>query len=228
MPFVKAVKKIITWSCFVFTAAALIVMFTPLPNRLAAPLLVEDGPERKTDIIAVLGGGAYSNGVLGGASNERLIKSVLLYRQGRAPKIVFTGGKVVGVRAKLGHTVLGSAADEQGRFVEARLMRDIAVGMGVPLKDCLVEENSLSTFENLRNLKALMEKQGMRTATIVSSPLHMRRAVMAAEKLGFDFTPASAFDATMHKTTPIARVHLMRDVLWEYMAFGLYWIRGQI
>lgn len=228
MPFVKAVKKIIGWSCFVFTVIALVIMFTPVANRLAAPLLVADGPDRKTDVIAVLGGGAYSNGVLGGASNERLIKSVLLYRQGRAPKIVFTGGKVVGVNAKLGHTVFGTTRDDESRFVEARLMRDIAVGMGVPPNDCVVEENSLSTYENLRNLKALMEKEGMKTTIIVSSPLHMRRAVMAAARLGVDFTPASAPDATMQKTTPIARVHLMRDVLWEYFALGLYWTRGQI
>lgn len=224
----KAFKKIVKWSCYVFTIAALIVMLTPLPNWMAAPLLVEEGAETKTDIIAVLGGGAYSNGVLGGASNERLIKSVLLYRDGRAGKIVFTGGKVVGVAAKLGHTVLGAANEGNGRFVEAALMRDIAVGMGVPIEDCLLEENSLSTYENLKNLKALMEREGLRTATIVTSPLHMRRAAMTAGKLGIDFTAAPAPDATMHKTTPIARVHLMRDVLWEYSAFGLYWLRGQV
>lgn len=224
----KAVKKSVKLACFAFTAAALVIMLTPLPNWLAAPLLVEEGPHKKTDIIAVLGGGAYSNGVLGGASNERLIKSVLLYREGRAPKIVFTGGMVVGVKAKLGHTVLGTANAGEGRFLEAVLMRDIAVGMGVPPGDCLVEENSLSTYENLKNLKAIMEKEGLRTATLVSSPLHMRRAVMTARKLGIDFTPSPAADATMHKTTPIARVHLMRDALWEYAAFALYWKRGHI
>lgn len=223
----KTFKKAVKWSCYVFTIAALVVMFTPLANWLAAPLLAEAGPEMKTDVIAVLGGGAYSNGVLGGASNERLIKSVILYREGRARRIVFTGGKVVGVGAKLGHTVLGAGTGE-GRFVEAALMRDIAVGMGVPAADCLVEENSLSTYENLKNLKVMMEKEGMRTAALVSSPLHMRRANAVARKLGIDFTSAPAFDATMQKTTPVARVHLMRDVLWEYLAFGLYWMRGQV
>jgi len=228
MRLMKAVKKTVKWSCFVFTAAALVVMFTPLANWLAAPLLLEEGPQKKTDLIAVLGGGAYSNGVLGGASNERLIKSVLLYREGRAPKIVFTGGAVVGVKAKFGHTILGAANADKGRFKEAGLMRDIAVGMGTPPGDCLVEESSLSTYENLRNLKAIMEKEGFRTATLVSSPLHMRRAAMTASRLGIDFTAVSAADATMHKTTPVARIHLMRDVMWEYLAFGLYWMRGQI
>ena len=224
----KAVKKTIKWSCFVFTAAALVIMLTPLANWLAVPLLVQEGEERKPDLIAVLGGGAYSNGVLGGASNERLIKSVLLYRDATAPKIVFTGGAVVGVKAKLGHTVLGAVSADKGRFKEAGLMRDIAVGMGTAPGDCLVEESSLSTYENLRNLKAIMEKEGFRTATLVSSPLHMRRAAMTASRLGIDFTAVSAADATMHKTTPIARIHLMRDVLWEYSAFVLYWMRGQI
>lgn len=226
MKLLKACNKAVKWFSFVFTAVFLVVMLSPLANWLASPLLETDGP-RKADLIAVLGGGAYSNGVLGSASNERLIRGVLLYREGRAPKLIFTGGSVVGIKAKLGHTVLGKSALE-GRFTEAGLMRDIAVGMGVPPGDCLAEDKSLSTFENLRNLKAYMEKEGLKTALLVSSPLHMKRTALVAKKLGVDFTLAPAFDATMNKTTPIARVHLMRDVLWEYAAFGLYWMRGQI
>lgn len=224
----KAAKKSIKWACFVFTAVCLAVAFTPLANRLGGPLLMAETDAKKTDLIAVLGGGAYANGVLGGASNERLIKAVLLYREGRAPRVIFTGGQVVGVASKLGHTVLGKAPGQGGPFVEAALMRDLAVGMGVAAKDCLVETESLSTYENLKNLKAFMDREGLKTATLVTSPLHMRRAAMTARRLGVDFAAAPAADATMHKTTPIARVHLMRDVAWEYLAFGLYWMRGQV
>lgn len=227
MKLLKACKKTVKWFSFVFTAVFLVVMLTPAANWLATPLLAGESGRQKVDLIAVLGGGAYANGVLGSASNERLIKGVLLYRAGWAPKIIFTGGSVLGIKAKLGHTVLGSSALE-GRFTEAGLMRDIAVGMGVPAGDCLVEDKSLSTFENLRNLKAFMDKEGIKTATLVSSPLHMKRAALTAKKLEIDFTLAPAFDATMNKTTPIARIHLMRDVLWEYSAMGLYWMRSQI
>lgn len=227
MKLLKAGKKAAKWFSFAFTAVFLVVMLTPCANWLAAPLLEAESAREKADLIAVLGGGAYANGVLGSASNERLIKGVLLYREGRARKIIFTGGSVLGIKAKLGHTVLGNSAGE-GRFTEAGLMRDIAVGMGVPSTDSLVEDKSLSTFENLRNLKACMDKEGLKTALLVSSPLHMKRTALVAKKLGMDFTLAPAFDATMNKTTPIARVHLMRDVLWEYSAFGLYWMRGQV
>lgn len=228
MSFLKACKKSVKWFSFAFTAVFLAVMLTPLANWLASPLLEPEGPATKTGIIAVLGGGAYSNGVLGGASNERLIKGVLLYREGIAPKIIFTGGSVLALKTKLGHTVLGSKDAAQGRFTESGLMRDLATGMGVPPSDCLVEDKSLSTFENLRNLKAYMDREGMRTATLVSSPLHMKRAALTAKKLGIEFTLSPAFDATAHKTTPIARIHLMRDVLWEYSALCLYWLRGQV
>lgn len=227
MKLLKAGKKAAKWFSFAFTAVFLVVMLTPCANWLASKLLEAESGPQKTDLIAVLGGGAYANGVLGSASNERLIKGVLLYREARAPKLIFTGGSVVGIKAKLGHTVLGKSASE-GRFTEAGLMRDIAVGMGVPAGDCLVEDKSLSTFENLKYLKAYMEKESLKTATLVSSPLHMKRTALTAKKLGIDFTLAPAFDATMNKTTPIARIHLMRDVLWEYSAFGLYWMRGQI
>ena len=228
MAFRKAFIRAVKWFCFTFTAVSLAVMLTSVANWLSSPLLVQEGSPVKTDIIAVLGGGAYANGVLGSASNERLIKGVRLYREGRAPRLIFAGGSVLGVRAKLGHTVLGMESVREGRFVEAVLMQEEAVGMGVPEKDCLVEGNSLSTFENLRNLKAYMEKEGLKSATLVSSPLHMKRIELAAKKLGMDFHVSPAPDATMHKTTPIARIHLMRDVLWEYSAISLYWLRGQI
>lgn len=224
----KSVKKAAKWSSLAFTAVSLIIMFTPVANWLASPLIVEAGPPRTTDVIAVLGGGAYPNGVLTGSSNERLIRAIILYREGRAPRMVFTGGKVVDVATKLNYTVLGAKREDKSRFVEAGLMRDIAVGMGVLPTVCVVEDESLSTFENLRNLKALMEKERWKSVTLVSSPVHMRRSVMAASKLGMDFTPAPAMDATVHKTGAIARVHLMREVLWEYAALGLYWFRGQV
>lgn len=228
MFFRKALKKTTRWFCYGFTIAFLAVMVTPLPNWLASTLVVEEGQPVRTDLIAVLGGGAYANGVLGGASNERLIKGVMLYREGRAPKIIFTGGSVLGVSAKLGHTVLGVDSMGASRFAEAVLMREVAVRMGLPETDCLVEANSLSTFENLRNLKAYMDEKGMRRVTLVSSPLHMKRIELAAGKLGMDCYLSPAPDATTYKTTPVARVHLMRDVLWEYLAMGLYYLRGQI
>jgi len=228
MALLKACGKSVRLFSLAFTAVFLTVMLTPLPNWMASPLVVEDGPARKTDVIAVLGGGAYANGVLGAASNERLIKGVLLYRQGRAEKLLFAGGSVLPLAAKLGRTVLGSASIGPGRFTEAGLMRELAIGMGMPAADCLAEDDSLSTFENLVNLKAYMGREGMRSATIVSSPLHMKRIELVARKLGLDFTLSPALDSTQHRTTPMARLHLMRDVLWEYSALALYRARGQV
>ena len=50
----------------------IVIMFTPLANYMARPLIV-DMELRSVDLVAVLGGGAYRNGILSGASNERLI-----------------------------------------------------------------------------------------------------------------------------------------------------------
>lgn len=228
MTVLKACGKALRRFSIVFTAVFLTLMLTPLSNWMASPLVSGEGISRRTDLIAVLGGGAYSNGVLGAASNERLMKGVILYREGRAGKLLFAGGSVLPLGAKLGHTVLGAAGPPEGRFTEAGLMRALAASLGVPPADCLVEESSLSTFENLDNLKAYMEKEGMRSVTLVSSPLHMKRVELVSRKLGLDFTLSPALDATAHRTTPLARLHLMRDVLWEYSALALYWARGQV
>lgn len=54
----------------------------------------------------------------------------------------------------------------------------------VPEEDILIEEESLTTRENLQNAKKLMEENHLADAIIVSDPIHMRRAMQIANDLG--------------------------------------------
>lgn len=222
----KKVKKLIIWLSIGFTAAMLIVMFTPLANMLAGKLVVDEAELHKNDVIAVLGGGAYPNGVLGGASNERLIKGLFLYRQGFGKKLIFTGGTVRGMMNKIGHTVLGSQADMT--IGESVLMRQAALGLGLPAADSVFDDMSLNTYENLVFVKVYMEEKGLETVTIVTSPTHMRRAGLIAEKLGLKFQNAPVADYTGYRKGAIDRLSLFREVLWEYFALVLYKVYGYI
>jgi len=223
----KKVKNIIIWLSIGFTAAMLSVMFTPLANMMARPLVVDETPLQKTDVIAVLGGGAYPNGVLGGASNERLLRGLILYRQGYGKTVIFTGGSVNSMRDKLGHTVLGSRA-EMTVIGESVLMRQAALGLGMSEADTVFDDRSLNTYENLVFVRAYMEEKGLESVTIVTSPTHMRRAELIAKKLGLKFQSAPVADYTEYRRGAIDRLSLFREVLWEYLALVLYSIYGYI
>lgn len=219
-------KKLIKRLCFAFTAVMLAIMFTPLPNLLARPLVVSQAGLEKTGVIAVLGGGAYPNGALGGASNERLLRGLLLYRQGYSDKMVFTGGTVPAVFPKLVHTVLGRGAGET--HPESSVMAAIALEIGVPAGDFVIDDGSLNTYENLRFVKAYMEENGVQTVTIVTSPVHMLRSALVAGKLGMRFQSAPVADYTAYRTSAIDRLSLAREAFWEYSALALYRFRGYI
>ena len=59
--------------------------------------------------------------------------------------------------------------------VEARTARVYAMKQGVKDEDILIETKSLFTEENLKNAKEVGVENGIRTYTIVSDPLHMKR-----------------------------------------------------
>lgn len=222
----KFFKKAAVWACVVFTLFSILVMYTPVANILAKSLTMPAGTQ-KADIIAVLGGGAYPNGVLGSSSNERLIKAMLLYKEGVAGRVLFSGGSIVKSSAKLAHTVFGLGAGEAG-VVESAIMMDIAVKVGIPAKDCVLDRSSLNTYENLRNIAAYMAKEDMKKVAIVTSPTHMKRAVLVAKKLGLDYTAVPVEDSSEYKRSPVGRINLMREALWEYSALVLYRVYGYI
>ena len=57
---------------------------------------------------------------------------------------------------------------------------------GVPVHDILVEKTSRTTYENLYNIRPLLNEQGLQNNVIVSDPLHLARAGVMAEDLGME------------------------------------------
>lgn len=222
----RKLKKSAKVLALISAAILLATMFTSLPNMLAGPLIVSGPALGKAGVIAVLGGGAYPNGTLGSASNERLIKGLVLFKRGHAGKIVFTGGMVEGTLGKLGNTVLGARPGEY--LPEASVMGDLARELGMPPEDMAVDRGALNTYENLRFVKTYMEDNGLESVIIVTSPTHMKRASLVAEKLGLSYVCAPVEDNTPYRTSAIDRLALMREVMWEYLGIVLYHIYGYI
>ncbi|GAE32881.1 YdcF family protein [Halalkalibacter hemicellulosilyticus] len=110
---------------------------------------------RKGDLIFVPGSSK--------AVEYRLPKAIQLYHEGRADKILFSGGV----------TWKGSSLSE------AQLLRQKAIEQGVPENDIIVEELSLHTKENVLSSLLVLDRafylNNIKRIIVVTTIFHMRR-----------------------------------------------------
>jgi len=131
------------------------------------------------DAIIVLGAAAYDRNP-SPVFKERIRHGIDLYQRGLAKRLIFTGG-------------FGNGA----RYSESQVARSYALKQGVPPQAILIETESRTTRQNLRQAAALMKAHELKSALIVSDPLHMARALRLAREMGIDAlgssTPTSRF-----------------------------------
>ncbi|WP_062109282.1 YdcF family protein [Bacillus niameyensis] len=117
------------------------------------------------------------------ASKYRLPKALQLYREGRANKILFSGGSVW----------------EGSPHPEAVLLKNEAIKLGIPEKDILVETQSRNTKENvlasLLVLDRYFQLHHINRLLIVTSNYHMRRTFLTLKTympswIEYSFCPA--------------------------------------
>ena len=168
-----------------YTFFALMVLYYPSTqfgvDAIAKPLEArypafspEELPEG--DTIVVLGGGIGAEGAYGrwgdlNHASDRVVSAAELWHAKKAPKIVVSGGST------------------QGPVSEASRMADLLQRMGVPATAIRLEEKSLNTEGNAREVAALVDK-GSPHILLVTSSLHMRRAAALFTAQGFRVTAA--------------------------------------
>ncbi|MFZ3073443.1 MAG: YdcF family protein [Thermodesulfobacteriota bacterium] len=206
----------------------IIVMCTPLANLLASFLSV-DGELSPADVIVVLSGGSYPDGVMSRWTLERTVCGIRLYKRGMASRILFAGGPPANARKVLGRYFFGSGdGTVKGVMSDACAMKKLAMEFGVPEEAIMEDEHSLHTYENLENAALLMREKGMKTALLVTSPLHMRRSMMVAKKIGLSFMPAPTHATDAHRKHPLERLILFHFALREYATLVLYKAKGWV
>lgn len=135
--------------------------------------------EVDTDAAIVLGAASW-NGKPSPVFRERINHAISLYKNGNIKKIIFTGGTKF-----------------EAELEEARTARAYALKHNVKDEDILIETQSRFTEDNLKNAKQVGIDNGIHTYTIVSDPLHMKRAMRIAKHIGIDAyaspTPTSAY-----------------------------------
>jgi len=220
------ILKLIKAFCYAFAATGMFFIYTPVANWMAEPLVMKP-VIKKAGIVAVLGGGAYENGSLSGASNERLIRGLLLYKKGYAKRVIFSGGSINSPGNKLIHTVTGRSGPLMD-VVESVIMEDVAAGLGFDKTTLAVDSSSTNTYENILYLREYMEKNGIHSCLLVTSPTHMYRAWRVARRLGLDCSPAPVADNTALRKTGLERLSLAREAAHEYAGLAYYWYKGYI
>jgi uncharacterized SAM-binding protein YcdF (DUF218 family)/glycosyltransferase involved in cell wall biosynthesis len=188
----------------------LLLFETPLVWGLAEPLRIIERPQA-ADAVVVFAGGVGESGQAGGGYQERVKQAVDLFHAGHAPSMIFSSGFVFA-------------------FKEAEVMRTLAIASGVPADAIHLEAQARNTYENVLYSAELARQRGWRRVLLVSSPYHMRRAMLTWRRVAPDIdaiaTPVPASQFYTHERGP--SLEQIRGLAQEYAAIALYWWRGWI
>jgi len=174
------------WS-FVPVLLALIILMAASNVRVSNSLITslerqylpyENMPQ--AEAIVVLGGATRNDEpprILPDMSDrgDRLLYAVKLYKDGVAPLILLTGGRIQWFG---------------GESSEAESMATLMEIMGIPGNVILMESKSLNTYENAIYTKEILERRKIKKILLVTSAAHMPRSLAIFRKQGMNAIPA--------------------------------------
>lgn len=189
--------------------------YYPLPAPDEAPT---------ADAIVVLGGNTanaranWFEPLDKTTTTTRVDTAAELYLARRAPKVLLSGGAL------------------EGDVSEARGMAAAIRQLGVPESALLLENASRSTYENAQLSAEEIRRHGIKSILLVTSAVHMPRAMAVFRTEGFAVTAAAVprqivlpDDGSVSPWRPNQRaLDASRSIIKEYAAIVLYWLRGWI
>jgi uncharacterized SAM-binding protein YcdF (DUF218 family) len=152
------------------------------------------------DVILVFGAAVWPGERPSPILLSRIQSGVELYKQGYADTLILSGG-------------LGGNPP-----TEAEVMRRVAIQLGVPEAAILLEDQSHSTEQNVRNSASIMEARGWTSALLVSDPYHLYRACRMATDAGIDAQPVPV-EESPGWTIPRLRTYYTFREVWAAMAY---------
>lgn len=149
------------------------------------PVAMADIPA--TDAIVVLGGAALPPipprlAVELHDASDRVLHALRLYRADKAPVIIISGD----APGEMSETPRPGYDPEPAIPAAEVLLRE----WGVPAEAILAETASRSTRDNAMNIKRLANERGFQHLLLVTSALHMPRALAAFKATGLQAVPA--------------------------------------
>jgi uncharacterized SAM-binding protein YcdF (DUF218 family) len=159
------------------------------------------------DVLIVLGGGQFEDGIVSESSYLRSVYAVRAFRSGAIQRILVSGGPPQ-------HPV--SAA-----------MRDFMAGSGVPREIITLETQSDSTRENALATARILNRDSGRKV-LLTSDYHMFRAARSFAKAGLAVRPRPVPDAIKRAARWPGRWPAFLDLCLESAKIAYYAIRGWI
>jgi uncharacterized SAM-binding protein YcdF (DUF218 family) len=158
-------------------------------------------------------------------AGDRIIYTARLYREGRAPKVVVSGGRI---------SWQGSAPSEAE---DIKIMLEF---MGVPPTVMALDRTSLNTYENAVNTKAILNQAQLNgPVLLVTSSLHMPRSMAIFKKLGIPviaaptdylvdstLTPKGLADFVLQLLPSAEATYRTTAALKEHIGLWIYRLKG--
>lgn len=204
-------------------------------TRLAQSLEWQHIPQAalpQADAIVVLGGGVRPEmpprpWVDMAEAGDRPLYGAQLYLQGKAPLVILSGGRIDW---------------NGGGPPESADMAQIVQAMGVPAGAIAQDPTSLNTYENAVNVRQILDQRGLRRVLLVTSAMHMPRALQIFTRQGIEAIAAptdfgvtvqdiaelgSGREAMLLNLVPDAeRLQQTTRALKEYLGTLVYRLRG--
>lgn len=139
--------------------------------------------------------------VSGGDTTARTKEAIKLYKNGWAPKIVFSG-----------------AAEDEDSPSNAAVMSGIATASGVPEEAIIVDEYGRTTKQNAEETAQLLKEEGVTSMILVTSGYHQRRTNLEFQRY---------FEQVEIRSHPVAR-DSQWSMWWWTTPIGWYLALGEI
>ncbi len=186
------------------------------------------------EVIVVLGGGTESleyprKFVEINSAGDRVVYAAHLYKLGKADHLLLSGGKI-------------NWGDEEQSKSPAEDMESLLYLLGVPPDAIWLETESRNTYENALNCKRILEEHGIKNVILVTSAIHMPRAVYIFNKMGIKVTPAptdySVTEATLFRLyepsvvvqfmnifPTVGNISMTTNAMKEYIGLTIYQLK---
>lgn len=188
-------------------ALEMLIRWTSVADKIAVPLLLPDD-SGSADALVLLGASVNDYCTPATAALRRTMLAARLFRAGRAPRLVITGGL--------------SRSRTRCTLPVAQVMANLAAELGVPQEAILVEDKAQDTWQNAVDSEPALRSIGAHRILLVTDSLHMRRAEACFRARGFETLRASVPAIDLYSNN----VDLLRVTIHEYLGLLYYRFKG--
>ncbi len=194
-------KPYIKWFCIFFIPIPLIVLIHILEFGVQSATLRDDA-QYTADVAVVFGARVFPDGRCSDALYDRTITACHLYNQGRVHYLLFSGGW-----------------DAYAPLSEPQAMRQIALQVGIPSANMILDEHGINTLATIQKAHKLAQQYGWAKLFMVSHDYHLARIQLFCEREQIAIIPIPAYE---RYTLFLKPYFIAREVAaWLYYFIGL-------